>query len=60
MDLFNGIDVAEVTVYNILGQIVKTERSTNEIDLEGLPQGIYTLRIADERGFAVTRKVIKK
>ena len=56
----NGIDVAEVTVYNILGQIVKTERSTNEIDLEGLPQGIYTLRIADERGFVVTKKVIKK
>ena len=56
----NGIDVAEVTVYNILGQIVKTERSTNEIDLEGLPQGIYTLRITDECSFVVTKKVIKK
>jgi hypothetical protein len=43
-----------------MGQLVKIKQMVNEINLEGLPQGIYTLRIADERGFAVTRKVIKK
>jgi len=55
-----GASVAEVQVYNTLGQLLKTVLSTNEISLEGLPQGVYTLRIADERGFVVTRKVVKE
>jgi hypothetical protein len=41
-----------------MGQLLKTVRSTNEINLEGLPQGVYTLRIADEKGFVVVRKVV--
>ncbi|MBQ6305499.1 MAG: T9SS type A sorting domain-containing protein [Bacteroidales bacterium] len=56
----DGVDVAEVTVYDMLGQLIKIIQNANEINLEGLPQGIYTLRIADERGFVVTKKVIKK
>ena len=55
-----GPENAEVQIYNVMGQLVKIKQMVNEINLEGLPQGIYTLRIADERGFAVTRKVIKK
>jgi hypothetical protein len=52
-----GANAAEVQVYNTLGQLLKTVRSTNEISLEGLPQGVYTLRIADEKGrFTSTRK----
>ena len=55
-----GTQAADITVYNAMGQLLKTVRSTNEISLEGLPQGVYTLRIADEKGFVVTRKVVKE
>ena len=55
-----GFDEAEVIVYNNLGQKVRAFRNANEINLEGLPQGIYTLRITDECSFVVTKKVIKK
>ena len=55
-----GVAATEVQVYNAMGQLLKTVRSTNEINLEGLPQGVYTLRIADEKGFVVVRKVVKE
>ena len=56
----SNLKVAEANVYDAQGQLLKTVRSTNEISLEGLPQGVYTLRIADEKGFVVTRKVVKE
>ena len=56
----DNIDVAEVIVYNSMGQRMRAFRNANEINLKDLPQGIYTLRIADERGCVVTKKVIKK
>jgi len=55
-----GATVAEVQVYNVLGQRLNTMMNTNECDLKGLPQGIYTLRITDENGSVVTKKVVRK
>ncbi|HNP97176.1 MAG TPA: T9SS type A sorting domain-containing protein, partial [Cyclobacteriaceae bacterium] len=50
----NSTDV--FALFNSLGQLVaKTER-TNEIDIKGLPAGVYTVRSASGR---VTRLVIK-
>ena len=46
----NGIEAAEVQVYNALGQVVKRVRNSNEISVEGLPEGVYLLRIADIEG----------
>lgn len=43
-----GIEVAEVQVFNAFGQMVKTIQGTNEINVSDLPQGIYLLRITDE------------
>ena len=54
-----GATVAEVKVYNALGQLVKTTRNSNEINLKGLPQGIYTLHITNEVDNHVIRKVIR-
>jgi hypothetical protein len=34
-------------LYNNLGQLVKTVWGTNEIDLSGLLEGAYLLRITD-------------
>ena len=47
----DGIEVAEVQVYNALGQIVKMVRGTNEIDLSGLVEGVYMLRIRKGESF---------
>ena len=52
-----GIEVAEVEVYNALGQRVKMVQSMNEIDLSGLVEGIYMLRITDAEGKVYTNKI---
>ena len=45
-----GVEADEVWFYNALGQVVKTVRGTNEIDLSGLSEGVYLLRITDADG----------
>ena len=56
--VIEGIEVAEVEVYNTLGQMVKTIQSTNEISVADLPQGVYLLRIADAEGKDYTNKIM--
>jgi hypothetical protein len=53
-----GTNVTEVNVYNALGQLMRTMQSTNELNLKGLPLGIYTLCITNQEGFVVTKKVM--
>ena len=55
-----GVDADEVQVYNALGQMVKTVRGTNEIDLSGLVEGVYLLRIKDADGKNHTARVMVK
>jgi hypothetical protein len=52
-----GIEADEVQVYNALGQLVKTVRGTNEIDLSGLVEGVYLMRIMDAEGKVYTNKI---
>ena len=52
-----GVLAAEVQVYNALGQLVKTVRGTNKIDLSGLVEGVYLLRIRDAEGKVYTNKI---
>ena len=49
---------AEVQVYNALGQMVKTVRGTNEVDLGGLVDGVYLVRIWDKEGRIFLEKVM--
>jgi hypothetical protein len=58
--VIEGIEAAEVNVYNALGQVVKTVRGTNEIPVSDLPQGVYLLRIADAEGRNHTARVAVK
>ena len=53
-----GIEPTEVQIYNALGQVVKTVRGTNEIDLSGLVEGVYMLRIRDKEGRIFLEKVM--
>jgi hypothetical protein len=52
-----GVVADEVQVYNALGQMVKTLRGTNEVDLSGLVDGVYLLRIMDSDGKVYTNKI---
>ena len=52
-----GIEAAEVQVYNALGQLVKTTNG-NEINISNLPNGLYLFEIIGQRG-VVTKQIIK-
>ena len=52
-----GVVADEVQVYNALGQVVKTVRGTNEIDLSGLAEGVYLVRIMDSKGVSQTERI---
>ena len=52
-----GIEVAEVEVYNALGQRVKMVQSTNEINVNDLPKGVYLLLITDAKGISQTKRI---
>ena len=41
----DGIEPAEVQVYNAFGQLVKTVQNANQINVSDLAEGIYLLRI---------------
>jgi hypothetical protein len=58
--VIEGIEAAEVNAYNALGQVVKTVRGTNEIDLSGLAEGVYLVRITDENGKSHVARVMVK
>jgi hypothetical protein len=55
-----GVEAAEVQVYNSFGQLVKTVRDANEISVAGLAEGVYLLRIADADGNIYTNKITKR
>ena len=53
----DGVEAAEVQVYNALGQLVKTVRDANEISVAGLAEGVYLLRITDTDGKVYMNKI---
>ena len=53
----DGIEAAEVQVYNALGQVVKTVRNSNEINVSDLTEGVYLLRITDAKGVSQTERI---
>ena len=53
----DGIEAAEVKVYNALGQVVKTVRNSNEINVSDLTEGVYLLRITDAKGISQTERI---
>ena len=54
-----GVEATVVKVCNALGQLVQTVQNTNQVSLEGLPQGIYLLRITTKDGSVFSNKVVK-
>ena len=56
----DGIEAAEVQVYNALGQLVKTVRNSNEIKISDLTEGVYLLRIRNAKGVSQTERITVK
>lgn len=55
-----GTEASEVQVYNALGQMVRTVQGTNDVDLNGLVEGVYLLRILDMDGGSRSVRVVKE
>ena len=53
-----GMEVTQVQLFNTLGQKIKTVLGTNEINVEGLPQGIYILRVMATEGTIQVARVV--
>ena len=53
----NGIIASETRVYNTLGQLVKTVHRTNEIGVKDLVEGVYLLRITDDKGSVYSERI---
>ena len=58
--VIEGMEAVEVKVCNTSGQVVKTVRGTNEIDIADLAKGVYLLRITDADGKVYTNKITKR
>jgi hypothetical protein len=52
--------IEQVRIFNASGQLIKTEKQTNNITLTDLPPGIYFTEIINSRGETKTIKIIKQ
>lgn len=51
--------IAEITIFNNLGQLFLTSENKNQIIISNLREGIYFVKIKDENGQTETKKVMK-
>ena len=56
----DGLEAAEVQIYNAIGQLVETVRNSNEINVTGLAEGVYLVRILDAEGKNYVARVMKE
>lgn len=54
-----GVDIANVMVFNSLGQLVEVVESDNEtsVNIENLSVGVYFVRVMNNDGNATTKKI---
>ncbi len=60
LNIKSTTSIAEITVYNNLGQLLFTSEEKNQMDISTLCEGIYFIKINDENGQTETKKVVKK
>ena len=53
-------DVESVTFFNAVGQQVLFVENRNEIDVAELNDGLYFVRLVDNKGNTLTKKIIKQ
>ncbi|RFN57923.1 T9SS type A sorting domain-containing protein [Marixanthomonas ophiurae] len=52
--------ISEIIIYNSIGQLLITFKEKNQVDISGLSEGIYFVKIINESGRTETKKVVKK
>ncbi len=60
LNIQSATSIAEITIYNNLGQLLFTLEEKNQVDISTLSEGIYFVKIKDENGQTETKKVLKK
>ena len=55
-----GFDPVEVQVFNALGQLVKTLKNANEINVSDWAEGLYVLRLTAADGRVCQEKIAVK
>lgn len=53
----DGVEATEVRVYNVTGQLLKTVKGTNDINVSDLSTGTYLLRVTDTEGRVIGRRL---
>jgi hypothetical protein len=58
----NNIEISDVSLYDMLGSKVKniSKVDTNAYDMSDLSSGMYIVKITDERGLSVSKKLLKQ
>ncbi len=51
--------IKNIEVYTQLGQLILSAPNKNEIDISSLNSGIYFMKISDEKGNTIVKKVVK-
>ena len=54
----DGVEVSEIKIYNVMGQLLKSYRGIHEINVSDLPRGIYLLHITDGHGVISKKKIV--
>lgn len=53
-------NITSVTVFNAVGQQVMFVENRNEIDVTSLSNGLYFVRLVDNKGNTLTKKIVKQ
>lgn len=54
-----GDNVKEMTIFNAVGQQLMTVENENGIDVSSLSDGLYFVRVSDDKGNTLVKKVVK-
>lgn len=60
LNIMSKQPIYKISVFDILGQLLETNRNANQIDLSKVNAGVYFLEIEDENGNSQTQKIMKK
>ena len=55
-----GDSIKKIEIYDLRSQVKLYEYNTNLVDVSNLPQGMYILKIIDDKGFVQNSKILKK
>jgi len=60
LNIQSDTPISQIEIYNLLGQLVKSNSDQNSIDISSVDQGIYFIKVMDENENIGSQKVVKK